>query len=242
MNNSDQTSIENTNTTDKIRVAIAEDQQLVRAGLSMVINSRPDMEVTLEASDGAQLLRLLRSYPADIVLMDVRMPNLDGLSATTEIIAHPEIYKSMPKIILLTTYDLDDYVLRAIEIGASGFLLKNTEPEQILSYIRSVHAGEAVLSPSTTKRFMDKLASMISSTPVPVDPEIFSDLTSREKDVLKLLAEGCNNQEIAQKLFLSDSTVKTHIAHILDKLQVRDRLQAVVITYQSGFFDSLSNK
>lgn len=220
-----------------IRVAIIDDQQIVRAGFSMVINSQPDMHVEFEANDGEQALRLLPSYPVDVILMDIRMPKLNGIQ-TTQYITSGQARLSnrneqKPKIIILTTYDLDDYVIAAIKAGASGFLLKSAEPEELLRSIRAVYAGDAVLAPSTTKRVVEKLLALFPTTNTP-STEIFETLTDRERDVIIALSRGLNNQEIAEELFVSETTVKTHVGHIFQKLGVRDRVQAVVIAYESG--------
>lgn len=215
-----------------IRVALVDDQQLVRAGLALVIGSQPDMEVAIEAGDGAQAVRLLRDHRVDVVLMDVRMPNLDGLAATAAL-TDPAAGTEPPRIIILTTFDLDEYVLRAIKAGASGFLLKDTPPEDMLAAIRTVHSGDAVIAPSSTRRLIGHLASVLPDgerTP----PTVLEGLTEREREVLVLMARGRSNTELAAELFVAEATVKTHVGRILAKLGVRDRVQAVVVAYETG--------
>ncbi len=214
-----------------LRVARVDDQQLVRAGFALVINSQPDMEVVLEAGDGAQALRLLGSHPVDVVLMDVRMPTMDGLAATAALTGADAAQPT--KVIILTTFDLDEYVLQAIKAGASGFLLKDTPPEDMLAAIRTVHHGDAVIAPSSTKRLIGHLASVLPDaerTP----PAVLDSLTEREREVLVLMARGRSNTEIASDLFVAEATVKTHVGRVLAKLGARDRVQAVVIAYETG--------
>lgn len=215
--------------TAPIRVALVDDQQLVRAGFALVIASQPDMEVVLEASDGAQAVRLLANHPADIVLMDVRMPNMDGLTATQHITARGEL----PRIIMLTTFDLDEYVLTAVRAGASGFLLKDAPPEDMLEAIRTVHNGDAVIAPSSTKRLLAHVAQHLPADHQP-NSQVLDTLTEREREVLVLMARGRSNGEIASELFVAEATVKTHVGRILAKLGARDRVQAVVTAYETG--------
>ncbi|WP_066465184.1 response regulator [Sanguibacter suarezii] len=224
--------------TPPIRVAIVDDQQLLRAGFRMVIDSQPDLTVVLEAGDGAQAVRLLTDHEVDVVLMDVRMPNLDGLAATAQL---TEVWSAagtatVPRIIVLTTFDLDEYALEAIRAGASGFLLKDAPPEEMLAAIRTVHSGDAVIAPSTTRRLLDRLI-----TPLPQEQLVesaqasaISSLTDREREVLMAMARGRSNQEIASDLFVAEATVKTHVGRILAKLGARDRVQAVVTAYETG--------
>lgn len=214
---------------DAIRVAIVDDQQLVRAGFSLVINSQPDMHVVVEAGDGVQALRAMRSYACDVVLMDVRMPNMDGLQATAELTAHD----SGPKVIILTTFDLDEYVLQAIRAGASGFLLKDAPPEDMLEAIRTVHSGEAVIAPSSTKRLIEHLAHVLPDEQR-ADTSVLDALTDREREVLIEMARGFSNTEIAERLFVAEATVKTHVGRVLAKLGARDRVQAVIVAYETG--------
>lgn len=215
--------------TTPIRVAIVDDQQLVRAGFSLVINSQPDMEVVVEAGDGVQALRALRSYTCDVVLMDVRMPNMDGLQATAELTAT----ETGPKVIILTTFDLDEYVLQAIRAGASGFLLKDAPPEDMLEAIRTVHSGDAVIAPSSTKRLIEHLAHVLPAEQR-ADTSVLDALTEREREVLTEMARGFSNTEIAEHLFVAEATVKTHVGRVLAKLGARDRVQAVIIAYETG--------
>lgn len=274
------------NESRSIRVIIADDQELVRAGFAMVIGSQPDMEVVGQASDGAQAVALAESLHPDVVLMDVRMPGMDGIEATSRITslsaapgdaadsASPaadatvsaESADDRPtRVIILTTFDLDEYVMAAINAGASGFLLKDTEPETLLNSIRTVFQGNAIIAPSATKRLIEKMmqdgsavgvsggaagngAGSMTGIPSPAgaasdgsntsrpaytDPELDL-LTDREREVLVEIAHGLSNQEIADKLFISLPTVKTHVAHILAKINARDRVQAVVFAYDNG--------
>jgi DNA-binding NarL/FixJ family response regulator len=217
-----------------VRVALVDDQQLVRAGFRMVIDSQPDLTVVAEAGDGEEALRVLRREPTDVVLMDVRMPRLDGLSATARLTDAPDA----PKVIVLTTFDLDEYVLEAIRSGASGFLLKDAPPEEMLAAIRTVHRGDAVIAPSSTRRLLEHL---VTALPTPSDDETGSPahaalgtLTDREREVLVLMARGRSNTEIAGDLFVAEATVKTHVGRVLAKLGARDRVQAVVLAYETG--------
>ncbi|OJX97937.1 LuxR family two component transcriptional regulator [Salana multivorans] len=218
----------------RIRVALVDDQQLVRAGFAMVINSQPDMTVVVEASDGDQALRVLPSYDVDVVLMDVRMPGRDGISATEALLCAPRpAGHATPKVIILTTFDLDEYVFTAIKAGASGFLLKDTQPEDMLGAIRTVHAGDAVVAPSVTRRLIEHVAATLPATErTPL--EALDDLTDREREVLVLIARGFTNSEIATELFVAEATVKTHVGRILAKLGARDRVQLVVTAYETG--------
>ena len=213
-----------------IRVALVDDQALFRAGIRMLVDSQPDLEVVVEAGDGAQALRLLASHAVDVVLMDVRMPNLDGLSATAELTSTAT--GDVPRVIVLTTFDLDEYVLAAIRAGASGFLLKDAPPEEMLAAIRTVHAGDAVIAPSTTRRLVE---TYVRSAPVaPALLDRTTALTDREREVWVAIANGLTNSEIAEALFVSETTVKTHVGHILAKTGVRDRVALVVLAYQTG--------
>lgn len=220
--------------TDQIRVAVVDDQQLVRAGFSMVIRSQPDMDVVFEASDGAQALRLLGSYPVDVVLMDVRMPAMDGLEATARAATVRAPGADQPaKVIILTTFDLDEYVMQAIKAGASGFLLKDAPPEDLLAAIRTVHRGDAVIAPSSTRRLIENLAPLIPDEQK-ATPAVLDQLTEREREVLALMARGRSNTEIAEDLVVAEATVKTHVGRVLAKLGARDRVQAVVTAYETG--------
>ena len=213
-----------------VRVALVDDQQLVRAGFRMVIDSQPDLEVALEAGDGAQALRLLADHRVDVVLMDVRMPHLDGLTATARLTAAPDA----PRVIVLTTFDLDEYVLEAIRSGASGFLLKDAPPEEMLAAIRTVHAGDAVIAPSSTRRLLEHLVTALPADQAAPQHDALAGLTEREREVLVLMARGRSNTEIAADLFVAEATVKTHVGRILAKLDARDRVQAVVTAYETG--------
>jgi len=209
-----------------IRVVLADDQALFRAGIRMVIDSQPDLEVVGEASDGREAIDVVRATHPDVVLMDIRMPNLDGLAATAELLRDPDA----PRIVMLTTFDLDEAAARAIQQGASGFLLKDADPEFLLAAIRTVHAGSAVIAASATR---DLFAQTMDAATKPVPPS-FGDLTEREKEIFALAARGLSNAEIAAREYLSEATVKTHISRILTKLALRDRVQLVVFAFEHG--------
>ena len=226
-----------------IRVGLVDDQQLVRAGFRLVIDSQPDLEVVLEAGDGAQAVQALTAGtaqasvlgPVDVVLMDVRMPNLDGLAATERIVAAGTAEHPAPRIIVLTTFDLDEYVLAAIRAGASGFLLKDAPPEDMLAAIRTVHRGDAVIAPSSTKRLLEHLVTALpAEQQASAGAEALAALTEREREVLVLMARGRSNTEIGEDLYVAEATVKTHVGRILAKLGARDRVQAVVVAYETG--------
>jgi DNA-binding NarL/FixJ family response regulator len=222
-----------TEVSEPIRVVLVDDQQLVSAGLAMVIEAQADMAVVGQAADGAAAIDLLGELAADVVLMDVRMPQLDGIEATRRILAAADAAgRTAPKIVMLTTYDLDEYLLTAIQAGASGFLLKNAPPADLLAAIRTVHVGDAVIAPSATRRLLDHVAAG-GLVPAAEDPRL-ERLTDREREVLGLIAQGLSNAEIGASLYLSETTVKTHVRHILTKLGVRDRVQAVVAAYETG--------
>ena len=223
--------------TKPISVAIVDDQNLVRAGFAMVIGSQDDMTVVGQGADGEQAVDLASRLRPDVILMDVRMPGVDGLTATRRITAlSPDRPES--RVIVLTTFDLDEYVMAAIKAGASGFLLKDTEPETLLSSIRTVHRGNAIIAPSATKRLIEHMAHDVPATgSMPSgstyrDPEVDL-LTDRELQVLIHIAQGLSNQEIADNLGISLPTVKTHVTHILQKINARDRVQAVVFAYEN---------
>lgn len=227
--------------TSPIRVALVDDQQLVRSGLGMLINSQPDLDVVLQAGNGLEALSGLSATAADVVLMDVRMPGMDGLETTRRLMertkaALPGSWLSELKIVMLTTFDLDEYALAAIQAGASGFLLKDAPPEELLGAIRTVFAGDAVIAPSTTRRLLDHVAPMLSAPSPANDANAVAvgSLTAREHEVFVLIANGLSNPEIATQLFVSEATVKTHVGHILAKLNARDRVQVVVIAYETG--------
>ncbi|GGH44602.1 response regulator transcription factor [Microbacterium album] len=216
-----------------IRVAIADDQALVRMGLRMVLEVQPDIDVVAEAGDGAEAVAIAESAGADVMLMDVRMPGVDGIAATERIAAAGPL----PRILMLTTFDLDEYAFAALRAGASGFLLKDALPADLLAAIRSVHAGDAVLAPSVTRRVIEQFARPGSARPPgaapPPDPRIGS-LTPREHEIFLAIAQGLTNEELAERFFLSPSTVKTHIGRLLQKLEARDRVQLVILAYENG--------
>jgi len=219
---------------EPVRIALVDDQQLVRAGFRMVIDSQPDLTVAVEAGDGLQALRLLADHPVDVVLMDVRMPHLDGLQTTARLTAAAADGAHAPKVIVLTTFDLDEYVLEAIRSGASGFLLKDAPPEEMLAAIRTVHAGDAVIAPSSTRRLLEHLVTALPADQAAPQHDALAALTDREREVLVLMARGRSNTEIAADLFVAEATVKTHVGRILAKLDARDRVQAVVTAYEAG--------
>ena len=213
-----------------IGVIIADDQALVRGGFRVLVDLAPDMAVLGEAGDGAQAVALTRQHHPDVVLMDVRMPGLDGIKATQQIKADGGTADA--KILILTTFDLDEYVYAALQAGASGFLLKDTSPEKLLDAIRVLAAGEALLAPAVTRRLIEAFSA--GTGPVPVNPAALSILTSREQEVLSEVARGLSNTEIAGRLHMSIATAKTHVSRLLTKLDARDRAQLVVIAYETG--------
>ncbi|MCA0295916.1 MAG: response regulator transcription factor [Actinobacteria bacterium] len=220
---------------ERIRVVLVDDQQLVRAGLAMVVDAQPDMVVAAQAGSGPEAVALVARTGCDIVLMDVRMPGMDGLEATRRILDDADAAGSTPpRVVMLTTYDLDEYLLEAIKAGASGFLLKNAPPDDLLAAIRTVHTGDAVIAPSATRR----LLAHVAASPATIEPDVadprLESLSEREREVLELIARGLSNAEISGTLYLSETTVKTHVRHVLAKLGVRDRVQAVVVAYESG--------
>jgi DNA-binding NarL/FixJ family response regulator len=207
---------------------IVDDQALVRAGFRMILDAEPDIEIVAEAGDGLEAVDLVGRFTTDVVLMDIRMPNLDGIEATRRIVER----SPSTHVLILTTFDLNEYVYEALRAGASGFLLKDAPPEQLVSAIQVVASGEALLAPSITKRVIAEYASR-PPTREGLPPEL-AELTAREVEVLRLVARGSSNAEIAKELFLGETTVKTHVARILQKLNLRDRVQAVVVAYESG--------
>jgi DNA-binding NarL/FixJ family response regulator len=209
-----------------IKVLVADDQRLVRSGFRLILRGDPGIEVVGEASDGVEALALTRELKPDVVLMDIRMPNLDGIAATEQILQEPDA----PRVLVLTTFDLDEYVFAALRAGASGFLLKDAPEEQLLAAIRVAADGGALFSPGVTRRLIERF-TQLRETPTP--PEV-DDLSARELEVLKLIARGLTNAEVAKELFLSEHTVKTHVARVLQKLDLRDRTQAVIVAYESG--------
>jgi DNA-binding NarL/FixJ family response regulator len=219
--------------TDPIRVLIVDDQSLVRAGFRMILDAEAGLEVVGEASDGLEAVIAARDTEPDVILMDVRMPNVDGLEATRRLLDGRE---SGPRVLILTTFDLDEYVYEALRAGASGFLLKDTPPEQLVEAIHVVARGEALLSPSITRRVIEQFVSRPPDSVRKPPPEI-AELTARELEMLRYLARGLSNAEIAREAFVSETTVKTHVARILMKLRLRDRVQAVVFAYEHGIVE-----
>lgn len=214
-----------------LRIALVDDQPLVRAGFAMVIDSQPDLEVVVQADDGAAAVEALAAHRVDVVLMDVRMPRMDGIEATRRILEQAPAGRA-PRIIVLTTFDLDDYVVAAIRAGASGFLLKDSQPEELLRAIRTVHRGDAVIAPSATRRLMEQ---MVAAAPAPApDTSVLDALTEREREVLTLMAKGYSNTEIGAELFVAEATVKTHVGRVLAKLGARDRVHAVITAFETG--------
>ena len=213
---------------DVIRVFLVDDQELVRAGFTMLVDSQADMRVVGQAGDGGEAVEKIQVTASDVVLMDVRMPRLDGVEATRQLQSLPQA----PKVIVLTTFDLDEYAFAAIKAGAAGFLLKNTPPADLLSAIRQVHSGDAVVSPSTTKRLLEHFAGALPDAGAE-RPDL-GDLTAREREVLIEVARGLSNTEIAKLFTLSEATVKTHIGRILAKTRLRDRVALVVLGYETG--------
>jgi len=209
-----------------IRVALVDDQALVRSGFRMILEAQTDFDIVGEAANGREAVELAHVTAVDVVLMDVRMPELDGIEATGRILAD----KPDTRVLILTTFDLDEYVARALRAGASGFLLKDVRPAQLVEAIRVVAAGDALLAPTVTRRLLDRFAASIDAGPSPD----LACLTEREREILRLIAEGLSNSEIAERLFLGESTVKTHVSAVLRKLGVRDRVQAVIAAYDAG--------
>ncbi|MEV4286541.1 response regulator transcription factor [Nonomuraea bangladeshensis] len=205
-----------------IRVMLVDDQELLRAGFRMVLGAQPDIEVVAEAADGAAALELLATTEVDVVLMDVRMPHMDGVEATRRI--------DGPKVLILTTFDLDEYAFAAIKAGAAGFLLKDVPPDDLLSAIRHVHAGDSVVAPTTLRRMLDRFAAQLPAQ----EPVTAAELTPREREVLLSVARGLSNAEIAARLDVAEATVKTHLGRVLAKLGLRDRAQVVVYAYEAG--------
>ncbi len=215
-----------------IRVALVDDQELVRAGFRMMLDAQPDMTVVGEAGNGLAAVSLAADGAADVMVMDVRMPGLDGVEAARRICAAGQ----RPKVLMLTTFDLDEYAFAALKAGASGFLLKDVPPQELLFAIRAVHSGDSVVAPSTTRRLIDRFVPLLSDHggAARLPSADLADLTEREREVLVQVAAGLSNAEIAVRLFVSEATVKTHVGRILAKLGLRDRVQAVVLAYESG--------
>jgi DNA-binding NarL/FixJ family response regulator len=212
-----------------ISVLLADDQQLVRAGLRTILEAEEDIQVCGEVGDGLLAVSAAEDQHPDVVLMDIRMPKLDGLAATRRIAARGEI----PRVIILTTFDLDEYVFEALRDGASGFLLKDTTADELVRAVRLAVAGDALLAPSVTRRLIERYANRVAAP----STQNLETLTGRELEVLLLVARGLSNTEVAERLFLGETTVKTHVAHVLDKLELRDRVQAVVLAYESGLVE-----
>jgi DNA-binding NarL/FixJ family response regulator len=222
-------------TTPTLRILIADDQALVRAGFRMILEAQPDLEVVAEAADGESAIRLAERMRPDVILMDVRMPGLDGLAATRRLAAASDGASAPSRIIVLTTFDLDEYVYAALQAGATGFLLKDVTPEQLVAAVRTVSVGDALLAPSITRRLVERYAGSAQPVAFPGDADAkLAALTAREREVFGLVARGMSNAEIAGALVVSEATVKTHVAGILSKLDLRNRAQAVVFAYESG--------
>ena len=212
-----------------IRVLVADDQSMVRAGFRMLLAGEEGIEVVAEASNGLEAVEKAARFHPSVVLMDIRMPELDGLEATRRILAAD----AGARVMILTTFDLDEYVYEALRAGASGFVLKDDPPEQLIAAVRIVAGGEALLSPSITKRVITQFTRI----PQPAPPKQLDELTERELEVFRLIARGLSNAEIGRELYISDTTVKTHVTHIFQKLDLRDRVQAVVLAYETGIFE-----
>lgn len=213
-----------------IRVLVADDQSMVRAGFRMLLSGEEDIDVVAEARDGLEAVDKAARFEPTVVLMDIRMPELDGLEATRRIITAND----NARILILTTFGLDEYIYEALSAGASGFVLKDDPPEQLIAAVRTVAAGEALLSPTVTKRVIKQFTRI----PRPDPPKELDELTARERDILRLIAGGLSNVEIGEQLYISETTVKTHVTHILQKLGLRDRVQAVVMAYQTGLIEA----
>jgi DNA-binding NarL/FixJ family response regulator len=212
-----------------IRVLVADDQAMVRAGFRMLLADEADIDVVAEASNGLEAIDKAERFHPTVVLMDIRMPELDGLEATRRILAADPA----ARILILTTFDLDQYIYEALKAGASGFVLKDDPPEQLIAAIHTVAGGDALLSPAVTRRVITQFTHLPRLTPLPE----LDELTARERDILRLIAEGLSNAEIGERLYISETTVKTHVTHVLQKLNLRDRVQAVVLAYQSGLIE-----
>jgi DNA-binding NarL/FixJ family response regulator len=209
-----------------IRVLVADDQPLVRGGFRMILDERPDLELIGEAADGEEAIRLASELEPDVILMDVRMPNLDGVEATRRLVANG----TRARILVLTTFDLDEYVYAAVQAGASGFLLKDVQPTELVDAIRVVAAGNSLFGPAATRRLVERFAHQLQAP----SSERLDELTEREREILRLLAQGNSNAELAERLYLSEATIKTHVSAVLRKLGVRDRVQAVIAAYEAG--------
>jgi DNA-binding NarL/FixJ family response regulator len=212
-----------------IRVLVADDHSMVRAGFRMLLTGERDIEVVAEASNGLEAVAKTKLLNPGVILMDIRMPEIDGIEATRRILAA----NSAARILILTTFGLDEYIYEALCVGASGFMLKDDPPEQLIAAVRTVAVGNALLSPAITKRVIRQFTRIPRAAP----PKEFGELTEREHEILRLIATGLSNAEIGHKVYISETTVKTHVTHILQKLGLRDRVQAVVLAYQTGLFD-----
>jgi len=208
-----------------LRLLIADDQALMRAGFRMILEAQPDLRVVAEAADGVEAVELARRHRPDVILMDIRMPRMDGVEATRRLAGH--------RVLILTTFNLDEYVVEALRAGASGFLLKDAPPEELVRAVRVVAAGEALLSPAVTRTLLDRVVQRLPAAGARA-PALLDELTERELEVLRLVARGLSNGEIAAHLVVGETTVKTHVSHLLDKLGLRDRVQAVVLAYELG--------
>lgn len=208
-----------------LRLLIADDQALMRAGFRMILEAQPDLRVVAEAADGVEAVEMAQRHRPDVVLMDIRMPRMDGVEATRRLAGH--------RVLILTTFNLDEYVVEALRAGASGFLLKDAPPEELVRAVRVVAAGEALLSPAVTRTLLDRVVQRLPATAAP-PAAVLDELTERELEVLRLVARGLSNSEIAAHLVVGETTVKTHVSHLLDKLGLRDRVQAVVLAYELG--------
>src|SRR6476469_2806452 len=215
--------------TDPIRVLIADDQQMLRDGFRVILDSEPDLEVVGEAADGAEAVRQVQLLRPDVVLMDIRMPELDGLAATEQLMG----MQDPPRVVVLTTFDQNEYVVRALRAGAYGFLLKDAPSSRLVAAVRAAAGGDALIEPSITRRLVERVAEPVQEAPQV--PDVMAALTDRELEVLRLVARGLSNAEIAAEIVVAETTVKTHVARILTKLGVRDRVQAVVLAYDTGF-------
>lgn len=212
-----------------IRVLVADDQSMVRAGFRMLLADQEDIEVVAEASNGLEAVAQAARFDPTVVLMDIRMPELDGLEASRRILQHDP----RARVLILTTFDLDEYIYEALRMGASGFVLKDDPPEQLIGAVRTVAAGDALLSPAVTRRVIEHFTTKAR----PESPRDLEELTAREREIFLLMAQGLSNAEIAERLVISDTTVKTHVTHILQKLRLRDRVQAVVLASRIGLLD-----
>jgi DNA-binding NarL/FixJ family response regulator len=217
-----------------IRVLLVDDQPLLRTGFRFILEAEPDVTVVGEAGDGAQAMEQSRALMPDVVLMDVRMPGTDGIEATRRIVKEAPPSAHVPKVLVLTTFDLDEYIVEALRAGASGFLLKDVPPDELVQAIKVVAAGDAIVAPSVTRRLLDMFAARLPSAQQQATPARLDRLTERELEVLRLIAKGMSNAEIAAELVVSETTVKTHVGNVLTKLGLRDRVQAVVLAYETG--------